>query len=305
MGLGGDAGGQGSPWLVLQSSRTRCRQVWGWRGPSSGRGPARHRPCRELGGDTFPLSPWSSASLGAAPRLLSACRSTLWAQCCEEDEGTSTRAMAWERRRGGLVLAANTELQQGELVSSFLPFCSPSLSLSSALCENPALFLTGEDPGRHCTSARTQGQKGAWGEPLSGARGGFCSTGTWDLLGPVKHCCCEWGSTGQVPQTPTAPVISDPFRLSLATCMGLGQLVTRAGFAPKSQHSPTGVKERNCPCPACASSLRTHLARWLIPDLQGLSDPVGFLNQIPASTCFPRQCPHLFGAGLPKNFKAK
>lgn len=113
------------------------------------------------------------------------------------------------------------------------PSSLSGLSLSSALCENPALFLTGEDPGRHCTSARTQGQKGAWGEPLSGARGGFCSTGTWDLLGPVKHCCCERGSTGQVPQTPTAPVISDPFRPSLATCMGLGQLVTRAGFAPK------------------------------------------------------------------------
>lgn len=55
----------------------------------------------------------------------------------------------------------------------------------------------------------------------------------------------------------------------------------------------------------CCRSPWTHLAQWLIPDLRGLSDPVGFLNKIRASTCFPRQCPRLFAVGLPKNFKAK
>lgn len=58
-------------------------------------------------------------------------------------------------------------------------------------------------------------------------------------------------------------------------------------------------------CRGCWRSPRTHLAQQLIPDLQGLSDPVGFLNKIPASTCFPGQCPCLFGVGLPKNFEAK
>lgn len=151
--------------------------------------------------------------------------------------GTSTDAMVRERCRGRLILPASAELQQGELVSSFLPFRSPSLSLSSALCENPALFLTGEDPGRHRTSAHAQGQRDAClrrGRAALQSTRRLCSTGTRCLLRPVEHLHCEQGSTGQVPreppQPPSARTPPDP---ALPPVWGWGWLVTGAGFAQK------------------------------------------------------------------------
>lgn len=145
--------GQGSPWLVLQSSRTCCRQGLG-SSPSPSPG--------ELGGGVFPPSPWSSASLGAAPRLRAPAGAAAGLTC----------VAVRERCRGGPVPPASAELQQGELVSSFLPF------RSSAPSESPALFLTGEDPGsaaRPLVLKDREARACAGGEPRGAAQRGGCS----------------------------------------------------------------------------------------------------------------------------------
>lgn len=158
--------GQGSPWLVLQSSRTCCRQ-----GPGSSPSPSPG----ELGGGVFPPSPWSSAPLGAAPRLWAPAGAAAGLTC----------VAVRERCRGGPVPPASAELQQGELVPSFLPF------RSSAPSESPALFLTGEDPGsaaRPLVLKDREARACAGGEPRGAAQR--------RLLRPVGHG--DGWSPGQV-----------------------------------------------------------------------------------------------------------
>lgn len=186
------------------------------------------------------------------------------------------------------------------------------LSLSPALCENPALLLRIlAGVARPLALKDGKARACAGGEPLSGVRGGFAPPAPGLRSDQLSITAASGVTRGRVPMNPMAPISPEPPQTQPCRLHGAGD-----GWWPgrvSLRSGGTCVRARSRGATVAGRGLmrclqtppRPPAACWLIPDLRGLADPVGFLSQIPASTCFPRQCPCLFGIGFLKNFKAK